>query len=99
MNKGANATGMGRTDARCTPRSKRNFQRLTVLTSVVIACGVTLDSRPAPGHSWRPLLIADIAIAWAVVVTNLLVGLRSQRREEAAVSDTIVCENLQEAQA
>ena len=85
---------MKMTDLRRSPRFRQRVQRLILPLSIVTACVATVDSLPAPGKSWRPVLIAQITATWLAVAVTVMVEVR-KRRKSAALG----AENTQEQPA
>lgn len=62
--------------------------------SIVTACIATVDSLPATGKSWCPVLVAQITATWLAVAVTVMVEARKRRK-----AATLGAENTQEQPA
>ena len=65
------------------PRFRKTANRLILPLAVIAAFCSTLDSFPAPGKAWRPVLIAQIAATWLAVAISAAASYRNNRKTAA----------------
>ena len=69
------------------PGFRQRAQRLILPMSIMTACIATIDSLPAPGKSWRLVLVAQITATWLAVA--VMVEACKRRKAAASGSESI----------
>ena len=63
------------------PRFRKVADRLLIIVPIALACFNTYLSLPDPGKSWRPLLVAQIVVAWLAVAIGIWTWRRGKRKQ------------------